>query len=83
MSRVRQFLVGSALSGITGAFMLKMHEMSTNQIAFYLRAVSSGSQTFEQFSHQGSLLAAFVDARAWNRLVLDVHGKLLEFWPQE
>mmetsp|Transcript_50747 Transcript_50747/g.94869 ORF Transcript_50747/g.94869 Transcript_50747/m.94869 type:complete len:84 (-) Transcript_50747:63-314(-) len=82
MTRLGQFLFGASLSGLTGAFMLKTHEMSTNQMAFYLRAIASGTKTFEEFNHQGSILAAFVDARAWNRLVLDVHGKVLEFWPK-
>mmetsp|Transcript_37250 Transcript_37250/g.58864 ORF Transcript_37250/g.58864 Transcript_37250/m.58864 type:complete len:82 (-) Transcript_37250:4-249(-) len=77
-----QFLFGGAISGGIGALMLKTHEMSSNSMIFYLRAIASGKSTFQEYSHQGSILAALVDSRAWNRLVLDVHGKMLEYWPK-
>eukprot|EP00913_Durusdinium_trenchii_P005542 g5163.t1 len=79
---IGQFLFGGALSGAVGVVMLKTHEMSTNSMIFYLRAISSGKKSFQEYSYQGSILAALVDSRAWNRLVLDLHGKVLEYWPK-
>ena len=76
-----QFLLGGAVGGVLGGFMLKAHSMTYLGIAFQLRAMAAGRQTFEEYSHE-SPLAALKDARAWNRLVLDVHAKVLQWWPQ-
>mmetsp|Transcript_7700 Transcript_7700/g.15947 ORF Transcript_7700/g.15947 Transcript_7700/m.15947 type:complete len:83 (-) Transcript_7700:110-358(-) len=82
MGRPGQFLLGAAVGGTLGGLMLKLHTLSHLGVAFHLRAIAAGSKTFEEYDYRGSVLAALVDARAWNRLVLDVHAKVLQCWPK-
>mmetsp|Transcript_4331 Transcript_4331/g.6908 ORF Transcript_4331/g.6908 Transcript_4331/m.6908 type:complete len:84 (+) Transcript_4331:93-344(+) len=79
---VGQFLLGGAVGATIGGVMIKTHSMAHTSMLYHMRAVTSGSKTFQEYDHKGSIMAALVDARAWNRLVLDVHGKVLEFWPK-
>uniref|UniRef100_A0A7S1S5P7 Uncharacterized protein n=1 Tax=Alexandrium catenella TaxID=2925 RepID=A0A7S1S5P7_ALECA len=82
MFHLGQLLLGGAVGGALGGLMVKLHALSHLGVSFHLRAIAAGSRTFEEYDHRGSILAALVDARAWNRLVLDVHGKVLECWPR-
>mmetsp|Transcript_60225 Transcript_60225/g.111654 ORF Transcript_60225/g.111654 Transcript_60225/m.111654 type:complete len:93 (+) Transcript_60225:67-345(+) len=84
LATFREFLLGGALGGLIGVVALKSHAMSTNSILFYMREVAAGRQTFTEYSTSPSMFIrvreALFDSRAWNRLVLDVHGKVLEHW---
>mmetsp|Transcript_104386 Transcript_104386/g.295603 ORF Transcript_104386/g.295603 Transcript_104386/m.295603 type:complete len:83 (+) Transcript_104386:49-297(+) len=80
MGRAGQFLAGTAVSGSLGLLMLQAHALSQAGIAFHLRTIGFGHKSFKEYDYNGSVLAAVWSTRAWNRLVLDVHAKLLEYW---
>mmetsp|Transcript_118954 Transcript_118954/g.331878 ORF Transcript_118954/g.331878 Transcript_118954/m.331878 type:complete len:83 (-) Transcript_118954:117-365(-) len=82
MSHVGRFLFGGLVSGALGGLMLELHAVSHLGIMTHLRAIAAGSRTFKECDYRGSVVAALLDTRAWNRLVLDIHAKVIEYWPK-
>eukprot|EP00444_Apocalathium_aciculiferum_P031193 CAMPEP_0183427150 /NCGR_PEP_ID=MMETSP0370-20130417/40311_1 /TAXON_ID=268820 /ORGANISM="Peridinium aciculiferum, Strain PAER-2" /LENGTH=82 /DNA_ID=CAMNT_0025611673 /DNA_START=102 /DNA_END=350 /DNA_ORIENTATION=- len=77
-----QFLLGGTLGGGVGMMVIKAHALQHMGIAFHLRAIAAGNRVFEECDYRGSALVALVDAKAWNRLILDMHSKLVDVWPR-
>mmetsp|Transcript_6445 Transcript_6445/g.15653 ORF Transcript_6445/g.15653 Transcript_6445/m.15653 type:complete len:93 (-) Transcript_6445:89-367(-) len=80
----REFLLGGTIGGFVGVYALKSHSTAVNSVLFYMREVAAGRQTFTEHKTNPSMLIqvrdAFFDTRAWNRLVLDMHSKMLQHW---
>mmetsp|Transcript_80436 Transcript_80436/g.127005 ORF Transcript_80436/g.127005 Transcript_80436/m.127005 type:complete len:86 (-) Transcript_80436:119-376(-) len=83
MSRLGQFLLGGTVSGFAGMIMLRSHMESHRVLLHQVYALASGRKTYEEYDYSSSSpFAPLVDARAWNRLVLDLHLKVLQWWPK-
>mmetsp|Transcript_108995 Transcript_108995/g.307193 ORF Transcript_108995/g.307193 Transcript_108995/m.307193 type:complete len:82 (-) Transcript_108995:119-364(-) len=81
MSQVGQLLLGGFVGGGIGSILIQSHSISYQSIAFQLRGMMLGRRSYEEYV-PSSPFSALVDARAWNRLVLDVHAVLLRNWPK-
>mmetsp|Transcript_45918 Transcript_45918/g.109361 ORF Transcript_45918/g.109361 Transcript_45918/m.109361 type:complete len:84 (+) Transcript_45918:115-366(+) len=78
-----QFLLGGAVGGAFGLMALKSQTQSQNAVLLHMREIASGRAASTEISeYKGSVFGAFFDTRAWNRLVLDVHAKVIQYWPQ-